>query len=204
MSSLSKAVSMAAFILVLAMTVSLMTSCSGTSSSSSSTSPGSGSGGSSGGSGGGSGGGGGSGDSGGSGGGGGSGAGSAAGPVQYVYTADAQSRNISGFIINDKNRTLTVLPNFPVATGLIQASLATSKNFYCWAVSLQRLLASCSFIRSQPQAELPRCHLRFRGELWMWISAYACDPKTGMLAQVPGSPYGTGQAPASIVVAASM
>lgn len=204
MSSLSKAASMAAFILVLAMTVSLMTSCSGTSSSSSSTSPGSGSGGSSGGSGGGSGGGGGSGDSGGSGGGGGSGAGSAAGPVQYVYTADAQSRNISGFIINDKNRTLTVLPNFPVATGLIQASLATSKNFYCWAVSLQRLLASCSFIRSQPQAELPRCHLRFRGELWMWISAYACDPKTGMLAQVPGSPYGTGQAPASIVVAASM
>jgi hypothetical protein len=42
------------------------------------------------------------------------------------------------------------------------------------------------------------------GELWMWISAYACDPKTGVLAQVPGSLYGTGQAPASIVVAASM
>src|SRR5437867_2477793 len=100
-------------------------------------------------------------------------------PGQFVYVANANSSDVSGYTINPTTGALTATPGSPFPSGGVQpTSVAvdpTGKFAY---------VPNHGFLSSSPAG----------------ISGYTIDATTGALTPIPGSPFPFGPFPHSVAV----
>ena len=92
-------------------------------------------------------------------------------PLKYVYVANSQSNDISGYSIDDTTGTLTALAGSPSPTGVLPLPVAVSSG---------------------------GMFLYVANDGSNTLSAYSIDHSTGALTPVSGSPFAVGQSPTAV------